>query len=793
LYVLAVAIIVPTVAAQPELTFRNIIVNWPMIDLHFMTDCDGNPVYVQKHQVSVFENGREITDFSLFCYDPSPPCPISVALVCDVSASMGQGNPTPISGMKAAGHAFVDLMNGYSDEAAMIMFGSTVITYQSMTTIKPMLTAAVDALFASGGTALWDGAYAGVLEAITDGSNPCRAAIVMTDGADNASTRTPSEVIALARQGRVKIYTINLGSSIHSPAIELLATATGGTFYHTADPMELVDIYTDIMASIRRIPDECTLWYTADCADGSMRTVELRVDFCGDGDVKSLQYQAALDSSTFSDLHMQLGKVAAEWHEEIRVPLNLIDSLNDEMFSSFSFILEFDEECMLFEGVSAPTGTLLEGIPIDVTPLSNGVRIHVTDGRRITSPGVLMYFSFSPAEPFDTTSCMLRVVDPSFASGCFLPHVRDGEVRINHPFDPVLECTLDIPVVVANEEDFRYEPMPIPVTVSVTNTFGNVARSIRASIVLPNGLELAPPDAPDQFTKGLDLPELHPQQTGVATWNVQHALTDVETHYDISVRVWYAIPDTIECDELLVIPAMNLDPVPITLSSDGPLTFCEGESVVLDADEGYVSYEWNTGELTRMLTVTQSGSYYCEVKFANGRTGISDTVTVIVLPSPPKPLITRTYNVLTTLASPPLQWYRDGQLLPDETNQFLILKETGAYQVAAINEYGCTSISDMFEVTILNVEDGSIPESPHLTAYPDPASDELHIGIDGMRGESVRILLSDMLGRTQVVYEGRMDDINARYTISMIGKAQGPVFILAFFNDVVLVRKVMKQ
>ena len=53
-------------------------------------------------------------------------------------------------------------MDGVVDEAAVIWFTQVVTVYQQMTTVKPMLHSAVDALPASGATAVWDGIYAGI-------------------------------------------------------------------------------------------------------------------------------------------------------------------------------------------------------------------------------------------------------------------------------------------------------------------------------------------------------------------------------------------------------------------------------------------------------------------------------------------------------------------------------------------------------------------------------------------------------------------------------------------------------
>ncbi|PLX31758.1 MAG: hypothetical protein C0600_04815, partial [Ignavibacteria bacterium] len=164
--------------AQPNLNFKRITVNWPTIELYFSVGCNGNPAYnMSKQDFNIFENGALIQDFTLWCPDPTIRCGISVSLVFDASGSMsGSGN----EGAKIAGRAFVDLMDGTLDEAAIIWFNTMVNIQQQMTTIKPLLYSAVDALPAGGGTAVWDGCYAGIIELINNGVNQCRAVIVMT-------------------------------------------------------------------------------------------------------------------------------------------------------------------------------------------------------------------------------------------------------------------------------------------------------------------------------------------------------------------------------------------------------------------------------------------------------------------------------------------------------------------------------------------------------------------------------------------------------------------------------------
>ncbi len=58
-------------------------------------------------------------------------------------------------------------------------------------------------------------------------------------------------------------------------------------------------------------------------------------------------------------------------------------------------------------------------------------------------------------------------------------------------------------------------------------------------------------------------------------------------------------------------------PYPV-ITYSGPLQRCEGESIVLDAGAGYVSYKWNTGETTRTITATTSGSHTVTVSNTAG-------------------------------------------------------------------------------------------------------------------------------------------------------------------------------
>lgn len=61
---------------------------------------------------------------------------------------------------------------------------------------------------------------------------------------------------------------------------------------------------------------------------------------------------------------------------------------------------------------------------------------------------------------------------------------------------------------------------------------------------------------------------------------------------------------------------------------------CTGETIILEAAEGYRSYRWSTGETTQYIKVSKGGYYWVEVTDASGCTGVTDTLTVLDYPVP---------------------------------------------------------------------------------------------------------------------------------------------------------------
>ena len=75
--------------------------------------------------------------------------------------------------------------------------------------------------------------------------------------------------------------------------------------------------------------------------------------------------------------------------------------------------------------------------------------------------------------------------------------------------------------------------------------------------------------------------------------------------------------------------------------ANGPTTFCDGGSVILDAGN-YSSFAWGTGETTVTISVMESGTYCVTATDANGCTGVN-CINVNVIP-PPTPVIISGYG-----------------------------------------------------------------------------------------------------------------------------------------------------
>ncbi|MDT8324121.1 MAG: hypothetical protein RRA94_08425 [Bacteroidota bacterium] len=234
-------------------------------------------------------------------------------------------------------------------------------------------------------------------------------------------------------------------------------------------------------------------------------------------------------------------------------------------------------------------------------------------------------------------------------------------------------------------------------------------------------------------------------------------------------------------------------PAHTTISIWGSLPLCSNDSLILSIGPGWPGSRWNTGDTTYRTTVRAPGLYYATIVGRYGCPGYTDTIEVTTIPAPVKPVITRSVDELTSTEAHGYQWQRNGGNIPGATQRTYRMTASGTYRVEVFAENGCSTFSDPFEVQVLGIAPRPSTTAFSLQSWPDPARDKLTISLTGPSHESIRLLLSDVLGRTMLLFDGQL--VNGRRQLSheITGYAPGPLLLLLLTSEGVKIKKVLKE
>jgi gliding motility-associated-like protein len=153
----------------------------------------------------------------------------------------------------------------------------------------------------------------------------------------------------------------------------------------------------------------------------------------------------------------------------------------------------------------------------------------------------------------------------------------------------------------------------------------------------------------------------------------------------------------------------------INLGTDQSI--CSGDSVVLDAGAGFITYVWNTGVNARTYTANSVGAFDVVATTSEGCQS-RDTFRVLNLFSLPVPtldpnpeLCIGTVRVLNPGAFSSYLW-QDGS-----TNQTLPVNTPGAYNVTVTNSNGCKNADTTVITTMLLLPRGFLPQDTSICSY----------------------------------------------------------------------------
>jgi Ca-activated chloride channel family protein len=137
-----------------------------------------------------------------------PPSPVSVGIVFDTSGSMG----AKLGRSRQLAAQFLRTANP-QDEFFLIEFNDHPVLAMAFTADTEKIQDHLVFTQSKGRSALWDAVYLALNE-IKKGQNPRKALLVISDGGDNSSHYTESEMNNLVRETGVPIYAFG----VHEPA-----------------------------------------------------------------------------------------------------------------------------------------------------------------------------------------------------------------------------------------------------------------------------------------------------------------------------------------------------------------------------------------------------------------------------------------------------------------------------------------------------------------------------------------------------------------------------------------------
>ncbi|MGI9101511.1 MAG: VWA domain-containing protein [Terriglobales bacterium] len=230
---------------------------------------------LEKENFEVFDAGakQEIRHFS------SEDAPISLGVIFDMSGSMSNK-------IERAREAVVEFFRTANpqDEFCMIAFSERPELLSDFTTSVEDIQGKLVYTVAKGRTALLDAIYLG-LNKMKSAKYEKRALLIISDGGDNHSRYTESEIKSLVKEADVQIYAIGIfDNSPTTPeersgpvTLAEITDVTGGRTFTIENPNELADVATKIGIELR---NQYVLGYRPNNSvhDGKWRKVKVKLN-----------------------------------------------------------------------------------------------------------------------------------------------------------------------------------------------------------------------------------------------------------------------------------------------------------------------------------------------------------------------------------------------------------------------------------------------------------------------------------------------------------------------------------
>jgi Ca-activated chloride channel family protein len=194
--------------------------------------------------------------FSAAAQQPQAPAPISMGIVFDTSRSMG-------SKLDSSRQAVAQFFKSATpqDEFFVVQSANRRLRLSGFSPSTDAIETLLTSAQSEGRSALLDAIYLSVRE-IRKARNPRKALLVISDGADNGSRYTESEIKRLMGEAEVPIYAIGIYDSfavrgrtdeeLFGPGLlHRIAERTGGRHFAVESSADLPDAVAKLSAALR--------------------------------------------------------------------------------------------------------------------------------------------------------------------------------------------------------------------------------------------------------------------------------------------------------------------------------------------------------------------------------------------------------------------------------------------------------------------------------------------------------------------------------------------------------------
>ncbi|MCX7737208.1 MAG: T9SS type A sorting domain-containing protein [Candidatus Kapabacteria bacterium] len=146
----------------------------------------------------------------------------------------------------------------------------------------------------------------------------------------------------------------------------------------------------------------------------------------------------------------------------------------------------------------------------------------------------------------------------------------------------------------------------------------------------------------------------------------------------------------------------------------GETKICKGDSVIIEAEDNYPTYQWSNGETTKRIIIKESGTYSLTIDDGSGCKSRSQSIEVTVLPLPD--LTIRTVGKHPVCEGDSINLELSGSLgftsyewSTGEKTRRIQIKSLGEYTLTATTSEGCKAIAKF------NVVTAPKPQKPTIT------------------------------------------------------------------------------